>query len=91
MRTKNGNNIYDIKNQCGPYYDSKHGNKYFLVPFGELFVNQILTADSILQACAEGRATNTNEYEPLEGYPYYNNDLNSFNKFWSEYNKIINK
>lgn len=88
-RIKDGNNIYDINNQCGPYYDSKHGNKYFLVPFGELFVNQILSADNILQAFAEGRATNINNYEPLDGYPYYDN-YSSYRNFFAAYNRIMN-
>lgn len=94
MHVDNGYKIFDIKDNCSCDHDSKYGNKFFPVQFGELFVNRILNMDNLFQALADGRATKPYQVEDKQvKYTPYDGDIPFIgaydNKaFWDKYKKF---
>lgn len=82
---KDGNKVFDIENVFDENYDTDYGNEYFPIPNGQLFVNQIINADNIIQAFEEGRAKRLDE-KCIEPYPYSPYIQSGYNEFMRKYN-----
>ncbi len=82
---KDGHKVFDILNLYDENYDTNYGNEYFPIPNSQLFVNQIINADNIIQAFEEGRATCLDE-KCTEPYLYLPYIQSGYNEFMRKYN-----